>query len=178
MLGFAVSESLGSQHADVQTCLLKIYESGGLGWGWRIRIFKGPPRAFAACTRSGWELERAFPRVLILSFCALRTEGDGPSTGLVGNMGRAEQALQSCLEDLRKPCQQLAVSTSSWGYGEGRSDEYQGVVGKLTFFASVPCSMFLKYCCWSYVFHVVFLFSPLIFIPSDFPNGLNDLPLI
>lgn len=177
MLGFAVSESLGSQHADVQTCLLKIYESGGLGWGWRIRIFKGPPRAFAACTRSGWELERAFPRVLILSFCALRTEGDGPSTGLVGNMGRAEQALRSCLEDLRKPCQQLAVSTSSWGYGEGRSDEYQGIVGKLTF-ASVPCSMFLKYCCWSYVFHVVFLFFPLIFIPSDFPNRLNDTPLI
>lgn len=113
MLGLAVSESLGGQHADVQTCLLKIYESGGLGWGSGIHIFKGPPRAFAACTRSGWELKRAFPLAWILPCCALRTEGDGPSTGLVGNMGSAEQALQSCLEDLRKPCQQLAVSNSS-----------------------------------------------------------------
>lgn len=92
MLGLAVSEALGGQHADVQACLLKIHESGGLGWGSRLRIFKGPPRAFAACMRSGWKLEHAFPLALILPCCALRTEGDGPSNGLVGSMGRAEHS--------------------------------------------------------------------------------------
>lgn len=47
-------------------------------------------KSLAACLRSGRELAQAISPGLNSAGSTIRTKGDGPGTGLVGIMGRAE----------------------------------------------------------------------------------------
>lgn len=84
-----------------------------LGWGSEVSVSKGSPRALLpAWGQTGtWSRPFHLASTLLLHCKGWRRWGPWSQSGRDHGEDRAPQ---SCLEDVGKPCQSLAVSDSSW----------------------------------------------------------------